>query len=343
MITIKSKNPGTLIVFWWLYWWNGTSWETDGNYHLIGSSVDVPMTNYLGCYTEDLGGNISPFHVSQFFAPVDGGTYIYDILGSTVEGGSEFRSFAVTEYLPPDGVVKHGEELIVTCSFQYRGQRYLDAAIRASIGNRFITFEEIIARQINFDIGPDADWQDYSLPLVIPITPTISVGKDYDLEAKLMKVPGPDQFWSRDDIIEVVGLPEPQFRNFTVELVPDPAEVAIGEHLIFVCRFEYQGDIHTGAFISAEIGHRARIFPFIWSKALGEIERFDTGPDEAWTEYEFEIPVLIEDVGGMENATDIEVKLGGIPGTDLFIKRNDVVFIITRVNLFKDLAFSFVK
>ena len=93
MIEIKSRNPGTLQVEWILFYAKGGEWISDDKWYQIWQSIWVPKTNYLGCYTVDWLGNVSPWHESEYFVSKDGEIYIYDILNGTVtEEGAAYPS-----------------------------------------------------------------------------------------------------------------------------------------------------------------------------------------------------------------------------------------------------------
>jgi len=120
--------------------------------------------------------------------------------------------------------LKNGDTLRCVCSFQHRGQAYSGAKIRASIGKRWLgIFTEVLKYEQEVGgIVNDADWTQYSIPVDIPIqnigTVGVSPGSDYEVEVKLLSIPGPDIFWEgpANDITLEAPLGEAEFQNLTV-------------------------------------------------------------------------------------------------------------------------------
>jgi hypothetical protein len=120
--------------------------------------------------------------------------------------------------------LKNGDKLRCVCRFQHRGQAYSGAKIRASIGKRGTWgFTEVLKyEQAVGGIVDDTDWTQYEIPVDIPIqnigTLGVSAGTDYEVEVKLLAIPGPDIFWEgpANDITLEAPVGEAEFQNLTV-------------------------------------------------------------------------------------------------------------------------------
>ena len=120
--------------------------------------------------------------------------------------------------------LNNGDTLRCVCRFQHRGRAYSGAKIRASIGKRgAFGFNEVLHYEQEVGgIVDDADWTEYQIPVNIPIknigTLGVSAGSDYEVEVKLLAIPGPDIFWQgpANDITLGAPLGEADFQNLTV-------------------------------------------------------------------------------------------------------------------------------
>lgn len=118
----------------------------------------------------------------------------------------------------------NGDKLRCVCVFEHRGRAYSGAKIRASIGKRGTWgFNEVLYFvQIVTGIIDDVDWTQYQIPVDIPIqnigTAGVSPGTDYEVEVKLMAIPGADIFWKgpENDITLEVVAEEAEFQKLSV-------------------------------------------------------------------------------------------------------------------------------
>jgi len=118
----------------------------------------------------------------------------------------------------------NGDKLRCVCVFEHRGKAYSGAKIRASIGKRGIWgFTEVLYYEHTIiGIVDDADWTQYQIPVDIPIknvgTVGVSPGTDYEVEIKLLAIPGGDIFWKgpENDITLEAAMGEAEFQNLTV-------------------------------------------------------------------------------------------------------------------------------
>lgn len=116
-------------------------------------------------------------------------------------------------------------------------------------------------------------------------------------------------------------------------------ELNIGDKLIFDCSFDYRGPAYNKAFLRCSIGTRGVWWGF---DEILHTERDITVPyTPTMKTYSFSIAVDITTAISPSTGYDLEVKLGGIPGDDLFWKRDNVIDIITAE--FKDLTVSYRK
>ncbi len=118
--------------------------------------------------------------------------------------------------------LEQGQTLNMICRFSHRGKAWSSAKIRGSIGNKgFFGFDEILHREVEVSgIGDDLDWTQYQVVVDVAITEQIAAGS-YEVEVKLLSIPGPDIFWSSppDDVVIIGGeepLPSAEFQNLQV-------------------------------------------------------------------------------------------------------------------------------
>lgn len=119
--------------------------------------------------------------------------------------------------------LRSGQSLRFDCRFNHQGGPYSGAKLHAAIGNKGITFDEILNKEspsLSFS-QYDATPTPYSEVVVIgPITVgsgggKISAGR-YEAYVKLMSIPGSDLFWYGPlDDIEVLSV-EAVFSNLQV-------------------------------------------------------------------------------------------------------------------------------
>lgn len=112
-----------------------------------------------------------------------------------------------------------GDTLVVNLSFKYVGPEYSGYKVRVAIGNKGITFDEILFNQSPAMQVPKTDVPTvYGVPhqyTDILITDAISAGF-YEIYAKLFGIPGADQFWyGQLDDIQILS-PQGQFSELTV-------------------------------------------------------------------------------------------------------------------------------
>jgi len=168
--------------------------------------------------------------------------FLEDVITITgVPVGGEFRNFGIAGWTPDPAVLSIGDSLIITHHFEYKGPRYTTADIHSAIGTRgWAGFDEILAKSINIEaFGPNEDWVGYDVEVTIPITTAISPGVDYDLYSKLTDIPGADLYDYKEDIIEIVGVEEPQLSNLQIINYDSPVDV--GGSCQVQVRFTYQG------------------------------------------------------------------------------------------------------
>ena len=344
MLRIDSENPGTFITRWLLYYWTGSEWRSDGQWHLIATDIDVPNdTNNLGCYTQDIWGNVSDFYMSEWFFPVPDQTYVYNILQGTVTLQADiiFRNFRIDSWLPYPAVLEVGDVFRASCAVQYVGA-YSGGKIHLAIGNHGAAFDEILNKEVNTSFPARASWTDKSFTIEIPITDQIAIGDNYDVYAKLMSIPGPDLFDYKDNIVDITGVPDAEFRNFRIHSY-SPTTVRVGDTLRMVFRFEYQGPRYTSAHILAELGND------IGGVMFSDFEKDQTisvGPADTWQEYEIDvdIPITESEETGYK---DIKGQLKGVPGLDPSDKKLNVIYFEglgdAEFDTFRIVSFSPVK
>ena len=323
MLEIKSENPGSLITHWYVWYWDGSAWQSDGQWHLIGSSVYVPNgTNTVGCYTRNVWGAESDFYMSQWFTPADNQVYIYNILNGTVTLDAEilFRNFRIESWTPYPATMEEGDTFRATCIVEYIGV-YSGGKVYLAIGKHGITFDEILDNEVSTSFANKTSWTAKSIVVSIPITDAIEIGDNYDVYAKLVSVPGPDLFAYQDNIIDITGVPDAEFRNFEIHSY-SPTTIRVGSTLRMVHRFEYQGPRYTSASIKAEIGND------IGGVMISDFEKvgpFTCGPDYSWQDYEIAVDIPITEQKP-EGSKDIKATLNGVPGNDPSDKELNVVF-----------------
>ena len=109
--------------------------------------------------------------------------------------------------------VMQGDIVRVTFSFSYRGTA-LNFSMRAAIGNKGVTFDEIAYATKALSVPASADFITYTDSVDISTSP-ISPQANLDLYAKLTGIPGADLFTPYYlDIIDVLGAPE--FQDFVI-------------------------------------------------------------------------------------------------------------------------------
>lgn len=110
-----------------------------------------------------------------------------------------------------------GDTLIFDCKFEYRGPAYTKAFLRCSIGTRGTWgFGEILHTEADIEIPDTPSWKTYPFSIPVDIISVISPGADYDLEVKLGGIPGDDLFWKWDNVIDIIGAGEGEFKNLSV-------------------------------------------------------------------------------------------------------------------------------
>lgn len=109
--------------------------------------------------------------------------------------------------------IMKGDTVRVTVGFSYRGSA-LSFSLRAAIGNKGVTFDEIAYATKSLSIPASADFLPYTAYVDIS-TSAIAPQANLDLYAKLTGLPGADLFTPYYmDVIDVLGAPE--FQNFVI-------------------------------------------------------------------------------------------------------------------------------
>lgn len=322
MLKINAENAGSMVTHWLLYYWDGSAWQTDGDWHLITTDLSVPNgVNWLGCYTQDFWGNVSSFYMSDYFDPVDNQTYDYDIQNGAVSLQEEilFRNFRIESWLPNPAILEEGDVFRATCIVEYIGE-YDGGKVYMAIGKRGATFDEILHAEVNITFPARTSWMPRYATIEIPITDEIEIGENYDVYAKLRSVPGPDLFDYQDNIVDITGIPEAEFRNFRIHSY-SPTTIKVGDTFRMTFRFEYQGPQYTSAHIKAEVGNDIGGVMFSqWEKD----QYISCGPDESWQEYEIDVDIPIDEPDG-SGLKDIKGQLKNVPGSDPSDKKLNVV------------------
>jgi len=120
--------------------------------------------------------------------------------------------------------LKNGDRLRCLCRFEHIGQAYSGAKICASIGKKGLWgFNEVLKfEQAVGGIVDDVNWTKYEIPVDIPIqnigTAGVSPGSDYEVQVKLLAIPGPDIFWDGppNDITLQAPVGEAEFQKLNV-------------------------------------------------------------------------------------------------------------------------------
>jgi len=146
----------------------------------------------------------------------------------------------------------------------------------------------------------------YDVEVTIPITTAISPGVDYDLYSKLTDIPGPDLYDFKDDIIEIVGVEEPQLSNLQIINYDSPVEV--GGSCQVQVRFTYQGPAISRTLYAA-IGNAGVYFDeIVKGSTTISIPRTDS-----WLSYERTVRIYISTaIDPAGSPYDLYAKIDGV-------------------------------
>lgn len=106
-------------------------------------------------------------------------------------------------------------------------------------------------------------------------------------------------------------------------------DMYLGDTLIFDVAFEFQGPKYTTAFIRASIGKREPLIGF--QEMVYNHKTISVGPNSTWLVYEWALPIVLKAPLSVDVGFDLECKVGGIPGADLFWKLDNAINILPGV------------
>ena len=118
----------------------------------------------------------------------------------------------------------NGDVLVLSVTFQHKGEAFTGARVYGAIGKNGLTFAEVqglIGETIITGIVNDVDWTGYNVTIDIPIANIGGIGgavpgADYEVYVKMINVPGADIYWygPLDDI--TLEVEDAKFQELTV-------------------------------------------------------------------------------------------------------------------------------